>query len=66
MPQQRNINLRDPKFKKKGITEREKKNITIKYDDQEEKKKELDWGEKENETKTKKDEQAEMQPETER
>lgn len=66
MPQQRNINLRDPKFKKKGITEREKKNITIKYDDQEEKKKELDWGEKENETKTKKDEQAKMQPETER
>jgi hypothetical protein len=66
MPQQRNINLRDPKFKKKGITEKEKKNITIKYDDQEEKKKELDWGEKENETKTKKDEQAKMQPETER
>ena len=67
MPQQRNINLRDPKFKKKGITEREKKNITIKYDDQEEKKQEeLDWGEKEIEIKTKKDQQAEMQPKTER
>jgi hypothetical protein len=41
IPQQRDINLRDPKLRRKGIVEKEKKNITIKYDDQEEKKNEL-------------------------
>ena len=39
IPHQKDVNLRDPKLRKKGIIEKdkEKKNITIKYDDQEEK-----------------------------
>ena len=40
IPQQRDINLRDPKLKKKGIVEKEKKNIPINYDEQLDKKKE--------------------------
>jgi hypothetical protein len=39
IPQQRDINLRDPKLKKKGIAEKEKKNIPINYDEQLDKKK---------------------------
>jgi hypothetical protein len=40
IPQQRDINLRDPRLKKKGIVEKEKKNIPINYDEQLDKKKE--------------------------
>jgi hypothetical protein len=40
IPQQREINLRDPKLKKKGIVGKEKKNIPINYDEQEDKKSE--------------------------
>jgi hypothetical protein len=37
IPQQRDINLRDPKLKKKGIVGKEKKNIPINYDEQDKK-----------------------------
>jgi hypothetical protein len=37
IPQQRDINLRDPKLKKKGIAAKEKKNILINYDEQDKK-----------------------------
>lgn len=37
IPQQREINLRDPKLKKKGIVGKEKKNILINYDEQDKK-----------------------------